>query len=696
MDKFYVKSKRNNNSTSKAKTSTMASTVARTSEEIFQISSNTKRLCVGNIYTKIRHKFEDNLSPKISVKMYKSEKHSKSLTALSSIGATTGKYTLKNKNKSYAEKENKTVDIQNGKLKLNDGNSAVTCSEDIQQNPYAECYNTSAVSADFSKSSASYIDSEEDDSQLSLNFVKTSLEDEIFQELEKAAHDENKLDAVLKTFDKIIFDYNDPQLQTELQAMKNINSEAFDESPNVENTLEEETTKDSVNTTVADITSNPQLNDTNLDDRQIQTKQQKKLQKSSSSLSLSRRKCYQSPDSPCLRQMRRAFEKHERSKSVWELSNDTKIPILKALPLKTRSKSFCYNNSDEINSGSMQLESYRKMWKPSKPYLSINKNQKSQDCSAKIKKIERTPSKKKSPTNKGCQSATYLAGRPKKTDELLDKCLEKGQQILRKVESINIQGNHKHIHGTKSLMQTNTTKKRTKNSPTIKRNQQLNKLNYANEEKISMPTLESCKIIAPIFGETSDKNIGLLVQVTNSARHASHKQRDSFQEATAVQLQPNMGSDLKSVIKYHESDSDDSGHISNENMETIINQTSTSVSSSSLSMNLSDNTHEAKSPKISEVLQVFESIAQQQSSTQEKHIRISEKIDLNSDKNIQVKPKHMDSIVKYEIDQRLRKNVNGYRYCTTYKRLEIEPFSVIRTHVEIFPNYTKEVTLRLH
>lgn len=85
MDKFYVKPKRNLVLTNASSSRVATSSSSRTSAEIFQSTSNSRRLAVGNLCSKIRHKIEDNLTPKISGKLYKTGKHSKSLTALSSI-----------------------------------------------------------------------------------------------------------------------------------------------------------------------------------------------------------------------------------------------------------------------------------------------------------------------------------------------------------------------------------------------------------------------------------------------------------------------------------------------------------------------------------------------------------------------------------------------------------------------------------
>lgn len=55
-------------------------------------------------------------------------------------------------------------------------------------------------------------DDEEYYSKMNFNSAELSLEDEIFEELEKVAHDETKLNAALQSFDKILFEYNDRSL----------------------------------------------------------------------------------------------------------------------------------------------------------------------------------------------------------------------------------------------------------------------------------------------------------------------------------------------------------------------------------------------------------------------------------------------------------------------------------------------------
>ncbi|XP_046804465.1 myosin-11 isoform X4 [Lucilia cuprina] len=760
MDKFYVKPKRSSVSTNPS-SSRVNTTASRSSAEIFQTSSNTRRLGVGNICSKIRHKIEDNLTPKISGKLYKTGKHSKSLTALSSIGASTGKYTLTNKNSID------TTSSESREIKLNpNAKSNQIDSSNEKPNPYAECYNvTSKDTSYFTKSSlVSYVDSDEDEAQLSLSIAKTSLEDEIFEELEKVAHDENKLNAVLKTFDKIIFDYNDPQLQTEPNTDEHCSKE---KTENVENSNSEGDNK--INTLLkieSKVMDNSNLINCCLKsetDSRLQldcnTNEWKKLEKSSSSLSLNRRKCYQSPDSPCLRQMRHAFAKQQRSKSVWELSNSTKIPILRALPLKTRSKSFCYQKSDgsthtnnfkslqsqKTLKTSIQLLNAQEKPVSSSSLATANKKPKSTEnniCKPDKKVVLVPPTKNKNTTktlnkssskslsskskrsttstpNQNIATNTHIntsaSSRSNVSDELLDKCLEKGQQILRKVESLNTQRTQVPSQTKKSIVRTksNSNKKISKDNLTLKRKQWLHKLNYANEEKIATPPLESCKIIPPVLGETSDKHAELLVQVTNATYLTTNKQRIISEESQLARTH-NTTNEHDMIAKNLESDSDDSGHISNENMEIAINHTSHSSSSTSLceissstsscsaTCDISDNNGiVTKSLKMSEVLQKFERKAQKQTTATHSNDNWSQAAQRTEPKILKNNTKAAcGALVPHAVDSSsLLPNIDSAtkidsRYCTTYKVAEVESVSVIRTLVEIYPNYTKEILFR--
>lgn len=668
MDKFYIKPNRNLVATNP---SSSRATASRTSSDGFH--SNARRSGVGSIYTKIRHKIEDNLTPKISGKLYKTGKHSKSMTALSTIGSSsTGKYTLTN-------------------------------SEQVKssQNPYAECYSPSSVSNYFAQSHSPFVDSDDDDSQLSLSLVKTSLEDEIFEELEKVAHDENKLNAVLKTFDKILFDYNDPLLQTKT-GERGKNQMDFESEQDLclvnTNTAPLPLKKVDDKTIIATETNDNEILSSVKSQQQTDCRHHRqqqidchtKLEKSSSSLSLTGRKCYQSPDSPCLRQMRHVFAKQERSKSVWELSNSTKIPILKALPLKTRSKSFCYHNppTNSIKAQKQKASSH-----------SIKHQEVSDSGVAKTADIPKITMKTlnniKSPAgnkisparNKRANSnlnltSTYLPPitprRSKASDELLDKCLEKGQQILRKVETLNAHRSPG-LSSYNKISSKSAKNKISKEKLTMRRKQLLHKLSYANEEKIAPPALESCKIIPPILGETSDKHAELLVQVKNATRLATCPTRQLSKNGQMLQMQNFSSSrfqpstDMQFEPKTHESDSDDSGHISNENTETTINNTSSSHSSSATSLSESATSSFSfgsgaaitKPVKLAELLHKFERKAHGQQ-------------------------------ISLETSAPCLKNLKHPLVCTTYRVAEVESVELIRTHIEIYPNYTKEVTIRLH
>lgn len=123
-------------------------------------------------FSNIRHKIEDNLTPKLSGKLYyKGSKHTRSMSALCTVdgGCVGGKYTPK----------------------------VVPTSPVPLQMP-----------SQMSSSVCSYVDSDEESHlSLSLNLAQQSLEDEIFAELEKVAHDESKLNEVLQSFDQILNEY---------------------------------------------------------------------------------------------------------------------------------------------------------------------------------------------------------------------------------------------------------------------------------------------------------------------------------------------------------------------------------------------------------------------------------------------------------------------------------------------------------
>ncbi|XP_036330150.1 putative GPI-anchored protein pfl2 [Rhagoletis pomonella] len=353
-------------------------------------------------------------------------------------------------------------------------------------------------------------------------------------------------------------------------------------------------------------------------------------------------------------------------------------------------------------------------------------------------------------------------------DELLDKCLEKGQEILRKVESINTEGGMrkttmasskagvaavtassqskragaptvtapnartkvktagassttqaagkltKDACSTGTLRRTrvsNTTTSTAAASPAMGAVTATKQLKYANEEKVPQPQLEFCKIIPPVLGETSDKHIELLVNVvqakltappsackttgggdngdttqqlsqhqatTNSGKeqHATKVATPSYEPLQSAAHAEKLGEaqvDERKHNNNNESDSDDSGHISNEN-DTTIHTLSTSTTSS-VSLCESDLIEEekvetaaattaykaasGKSTKISELLEKFEkqSLAAEQ----------------------------CGSIPRS----------TPTKVCTATRVAQLEAVQCIQTQVEFYPTYSKEVTIRL-
>jgi len=228
------------------------------------------------------------------------------------------------------------------------------------------------------------------------------------------------------------------------------------------------------------------------------------------------------------------------------------------------------------------------------------------------------------------------------SDELLVKCLAKGQEILRQVESMSAQK-------PKRTSSRGVTKE---HSQLVKNKKKLQKLHYANEEKVGRPKLESCKIIPPKLGETSDKNQELLVKVV--------------QDVKSTPQQP-LKKPTKEIRAEQEEDSDDSGHISNTQLST---STSTSNSTGSLCESEGDEAEEQppeikscgkQSNKIAELLQKFEAAAAagKQSAISTMHCPTSNVV-------------------------------------ATKVVAQVQAVCCIQTQVEIYPTYTKEVTMRLH
>ncbi|XP_017478314.1 PREDICTED: putative GPI-anchored protein PB15E9.01c [Rhagoletis zephyria] len=352
-------------------------------------------------------------------------------------------------------------------------------------------------------------------------------------------------------------------------------------------------------------------------------------------------------------------------------------------------------------------------------------------------------------------------------DELLDKCLEKGQEILRKVESINTEGGMRKTtmasskagvaavtassqskragaatvtapnartkvktvgagntpqaagkltkdacsNGTlRGTRVSNATTSTAAASPAMGAVTATKQLKYANEEKVPQPQLEFCKIIPPVLGETSDKHIELLVNVVQAKLTAPPSEGkttggggggdngDTTQQLSQHQATTNSGKEQYATPSYeplqsaahaeklgeaqvderkhnnnNESDSDDSGHISNEN-DTTIHTLSTSTTSS-VSLCESDLIEEekvetaaattaykaasGKSTKISELLEKFEkqSLAAEQ----------------------------CGSIPRS----------TPTKVCTATRVAQLEAVQCIQTQVEFYPTYSKEVTIRL-
>ncbi|XP_054746272.1 mucin-2 [Anastrepha obliqua] len=200
---------------------------------------------VQKFCSKIRHKIEDNIAPRLTGKLYKSHKHSISMSSLNNVDSTSGKYTAISKQstlpplpakvdqqtgtsfssssahrrltgmlKHQRQRIAKSTKVLNkreisapiGKVATNSGIicPALNGKGNVVDTVVAQ---EPAPNSSSSFESGTYVDSDEE-YQLSLNLTKQSLEDEIFEELEKAAHDESKLNAVLKNFDRLLTDYN--------------------------------------------------------------------------------------------------------------------------------------------------------------------------------------------------------------------------------------------------------------------------------------------------------------------------------------------------------------------------------------------------------------------------------------------------------------------------------------------------------
>ncbi|XP_034132399.1 uncharacterized protein LOC117586458 [Drosophila guanche] len=543
-------------------------------------------------FSHIRHKIEDNLSPKLGGKLYyKGSKHTRSMSALSlqvDGGCIGGKYT-----------PNAVAP------------PAATPMQMAQQQ---------MVSPQMSSSVCSYVDSDEESQlSLSLSLTQQSLEDEIFAELEKVAHDESKLNEVLQSFDQILSDY--PPVEEIREPM----GEEVLPAPPAEF----------------------------CDPRML-------LSKSHSSLSMGRakRQIYQSPElanSMLLRRSDSTSNGNSRYNSLSEL-NGSRIPVSKHSSLRKRSESFCLD----------QPLNHRSSKQRTRSMLTLNSGisgrstaRVTTSCAAAPLPPKRANSTLERRQIHGSNSSRPAGPRRATTahsDELLVKCLAKGHEILRQVE--NISGKPKRSSSSSSRL---VTKEHSQLARNKKRQQQ--KLQYANEEKVGKPKLESCKIIPPKLGETSDKNQELLVKVVQEVKAKSKGKPKGKDDPPLKKL---LKQETEEKQLEHSSDSDDSGHISNTVLST---STSTCNSTGSLCESEGDEAEEPsamkKSNKIAELLQKFEAVAAAAAAVKSNAASVPG-------------PGPGPAMIASKVVA------------------QVQPVRCIQTQVEIYPTYTKEVTMRLH
>lgn len=437
-----------------------------------------------------------------------------------------------------------------------------------------------AISTDPNGCSA-FVDSDEE-CRLALTDSNISLEDEIFEELEKASHDENRWNAVLKKFDKLAEDCVPVSLPVE---------EPKPVKPKPPPLLQKSKTCSIIESKciLKNSTSIPC-------DSLIEAKSLWSLQDFENFAKAGKKA--DSFDRSRLPVLKRT------SASTLSITGRSKIPV--ASP-KIPVKAPVITPKVPVSSPRVPARIVPKVVKPlvqKTPTAPPRKKEVKKELSAKKEKAPVTKMsqvKKKaavsppSPTKQYTQrprmtravSTQYLPKpqqqiKREQSDILLSKCLEKGHQILRKVESIP------------------NYSKRT----SLTKSHSLSKVNYADEKKVLQPKLEACKIIPPVLGKTSHETEKLLINVKEDKKSGYQSDHDS----------------------------DDSGHISNENED--------------LSPPLEGN-GSAKFNKISDLLVKFES------------------------------HKKPDTI-------------------TTVKVAEVRPMqSCIQSSVEIFPTYRKEVILRL-
>ncbi|XP_032593133.1 LOW QUALITY PROTEIN: uncharacterized protein LOC116805424 [Drosophila grimshawi] len=526
-------------------------------------------------FSHIRHKIEDNLTPKLSGKLYyKGSKHTRSMSALSlvdSSGCVGGKYTPKATTTSTEEPPN--------------------------SNPLMLTLNSSICN---------YVDSDEE-SHMSLNLTQQSLEDEIFAELEKVAHDESKLNEVLQSFDQILQEYPPVEEQEQMEQSLLLPPPPAEFS-----------------------------------DRQL-------LSKSHSTLSIasSRRQIYQTPELANSMLLRRSNSNaNQRYNSLCELNqlSGSRIPISKHSSLRCLAKNMNTSKQPQLQQMPQKQQRTRSMLALS------NRSGSRLNAAVKVKfqspqnsivppvRANSTLERRQLATKPPRRSNSTLRSSNAHSDELLVKCLAKGHDLLRQVESLNA--------GKSRCSRGGISKEHTGQLLRHKRKQQqLQKLHYANEEKVGKPKLESCKIIPPKLGETSDKNHELLVKVVQQ----SHSQS---QPPTGQQT-------IKKVESNSNSDSDDSGHISNTVLSTSSNSTSNSIGSlceSEGEVETEPIKSCCKPNKIAQLLQKFEA-----------------KSKLQSDGNL----------------------ITTTSTTKTTKVAQVQAVRCIQTQVEIYPTYMKEVTMRL-
>ncbi|XP_020818608.1 uncharacterized protein LOC110191932 [Drosophila serrata] len=529
-------------------------------------------------FSHIRHKIEDNLTPKLSGKLYyKGSKHTRSMSALCTVdgGCVGGKYTPKG-----------VPVIPVAPLQMSN-----------QQMTSSVC---------------SYVDSDEESHlSLSLSLAQQSLEDEIFAELEKVAHDESKLNEVLQSFDHILNEY------PPLEGIPLVPAEELPAPP-----------------------------------AEFCDRQPMMLAKSHSTLSIGRNRMqlYQSPELAGSILLLRGAGGDSRYNSLSDLSG-SRIPVRKQSSLRKRSESFCLEQPVTLKPTTKQrtrsmltLNTVARPPRapaptPASAHVSMPKRANS---SLEQRQVTARPAARRA-------NSTLKAGGLKSkspnanSDELLVKCLAKGQEILRQVESMSSKPKRTGSRGV--------TKE---HSQLVRNKKKLQKLQYANEEKVGRPKLESCKIIPPKLGETSDKNQELLVKVVQEVK---------------TPTQAPLKKPTKEIRAEQEEDSDDSGHISNTQLSTSTS--STSNSTGSLCESEGDEAEEqvvppeakncSKSNKIAELLQKFEAAA------------------LAGKQNTATAPhNHCPTVMASKVVA------------------QVQAVRCIQTQVEIYPTYTKEVTMQLH